>query len=114
MLDDFGTGYSSFGRLASLPIDIIKIDKSFVDNIEGESRPIIEAICSRAFDMKLVAEGVETLVQATSLRSMGVHYLQGYFISRRLPQASVEKWLVTAGAASTRPLAHIMRAMPSA
>jgi len=95
-LDDFGTGFSSLGSLQSLPIDTLKIDKSFVDHVAGESTPIVNAIRSLAFalDMEIVAEGVENGHQATVLRSMGVHYFQGYFFARPLPSEAVRTWLL--------------------
>ncbi len=91
-LDDFGTGFSSLGYLRSMPIDTIKIDKTFIDTMEGESAPIIAAIRSlaHAFDLELVAEGVETANQATLLRSMGVHLLQGFHFSRPLASENVQ------------------------
>jgi len=91
-LDDFGTGFSSLGYLRSMPIDTIKIDKTFIDTMEGESAPIIAAIRSlaHAFDLELVAEGVETASQATLLRSMGVHLLQGFHFSRPLASEHVQ------------------------
>jgi EAL domain-containing protein (putative c-di-GMP-specific phosphodiesterase class I) len=94
-LDDFGTGFSSFGSLRTLPIDVIKIDKSFVDSMDGEPGPIIDAIrsLSRALDLELVAEGVETADQAAALAAMGVHCLRGYYFARPLPSNAVSGWL---------------------
>jgi diguanylate cyclase (GGDEF)-like protein len=96
-LDDFGTGFSSLGYLRSMPIDTLKIDKTFIDTMEGESGPIIAAIRSlaHAFDLELVAEGVETATQATLLRSMGVHLLQGFHFSRPLASENVQAALAT-------------------
>ncbi len=90
-LDDFGTGFSSLGYLRTLPIDTIKIDQSFVQLMHGDTRSIIEAMQSiaRAFDLTVVAEGVETVDQAAALGAMGVHFLQGYFFSRPLEAAFV-------------------------
>jgi len=103
-LDDFGTGFSSLGYLRSMPIDTIKIDKTFIDTMEGESAPIIAAIRSlaHAFDLELVAEGVETANQATLLRSMGVHLLQGFHFSRPLASEHVQAAL----AAGYAPESH--------
>jgi diguanylate cyclase (GGDEF)-like protein len=99
LLDDFGTGFSSFGSVRTLPIDVIKIDKSFVDTMHGESEPIIEAILSlaRALGRETVAEGVETAHQAAVLAAMGVNALQGYYFSRPLPAPAVSAWLTEAG-----------------
>ncbi len=95
-LDDFGTGFSSLGSLQSLPIDTLKIDKSFVDHVEGKSAPIVTAIRSLAYalGMEIVAEGVENAQQAGVLHSMGVHYFQGYFFARPLRSEAVRAWLL--------------------
>ncbi len=89
-IDDFGVGYSSLSHLKYLlPVDQIKIDKSFVDGLldDGESRAIIAAIVelAHALNVQAVAEGVETSDQAVALRAMGCHTAQGYHFSRPLP-----------------------------
>lgn len=85
-LDDFGTGLSSFGYLKTLPLDIIKIDAHFVQNIENDpaNRAIIEAIntIAHGFGLKTVAEGVETETQLAILGALGIDYVQGYLIER--------------------------------
>ncbi|MGB7404658.1 MAG: EAL domain-containing protein [Pacificimonas sp.] len=87
-MDDFGTGYSSLSYLQSLPIDVLKIDRSFVTGIlaSADSRKIIDAIVSlaRALGMKTVAEGVETAEQRLALRDAGCDMGQGYFFSHPL------------------------------
>ena len=90
-LDDFGIGFSSLGYLRTLPIDTIKIDKMFIDNVEGESRAIVEAIqtIAHAFHLGIVAEGVETEAQATALRALGVRSLQGFYFSHPLEAGAV-------------------------
>ena len=84
-LDDFGTGYSSLSYLKKLPIDIIKIDKEFVNDMtnEGQDRVFISAILSmaRALQLEVIAEGVENAEQADILTEMGCRYLQGYHFS---------------------------------
>jgi diguanylate cyclase (GGDEF)-like protein len=109
-LDDFGTGFSSLGALQSLPINILKIDKSFVDQVDTKSYPIVTAIRSLAYalDIEIIAEGVENATQAALLRSMGVHYFQGYLYSRPLPEQQVATWLLdrpgtTVGGAASIP-----------
>ncbi len=91
-LDDFGTGYSSLNYLTQLPIDILKIDKTFVDHIQNEKREfeVVQMIISLAtmFDMETVAEGVESEDQLELLRKMGCHMIQGYYYSK--PLAEVE------------------------
>jgi diguanylate cyclase (GGDEF)-like protein/PAS domain S-box-containing protein len=88
-IDDFGTGYSSLAYLAQLPVDVLKIDKSFVDKISEDSMDasLIETIITMSHTMKLttVAEGVEKLKQATWLRSARCTLGQGYLWSRPVP-----------------------------
>jgi EAL domain-containing protein (putative c-di-GMP-specific phosphodiesterase class I) len=88
-IDDFGTGYSSLSYLHRLPIDILKIDRSFVEMItepEG-TRPIVDAVISmaQALGLRVVGEGVETLGQMEALRKGGCDMLQGYLFSRPVP-----------------------------
>ncbi|MEY3445736.1 MAG: hypothetical protein RIR45_491 [Pseudomonadota bacterium] len=93
-LDDFGTGYSSMTYLRRLPIDVLKIDQSFVrDLVEDEgARSIVQAIIAMAHALqhKVVAEGVETLAQADLLRAWGCDQAQGYYFSRPVPAAALE------------------------
>ncbi len=88
-LDDFGTGYSSLTYLRQLPVDKIKIDKSFVDSVETsiDAPTIIHAVVGigRALGKKVVAEGVETEGQVRFLQAAGVHYMQGYLFGKPMP-----------------------------
>ncbi|MEX2289069.1 MAG: EAL domain-containing protein [Mycobacteriales bacterium] len=88
-IDDFGTGYSSLGRLQALPVDSLKIDKSFVDRITTgeEDLPILTSMLVMAHNLGLevTAEGVETAVQAERLIALGCDYLQGYHFARPEP-----------------------------
>lgn len=88
-IDDFGTGYSSLGRLHNLPIDSIKIDRSFVDLIltSADAEPILTSIIAMAHTLGLdvTAEGVETAHQAALLIALGCDYLQGYHFARPQP-----------------------------
>ncbi|MBY2944394.1 EAL domain-containing protein [Rhizobium leguminosarum] len=90
-IDDFGTGYSSFSRVQNLVVDRIKIDKSFIDAVQGESKPLIEAMIkmARAKGLKTTAEGVETDEQSDALVALGCDSLQGFLISRPLARAAV-------------------------
>jgi EAL domain-containing protein (putative c-di-GMP-specific phosphodiesterase class I) len=96
-LDDFGTGYSSLSYLKRLPIDGLKIDRSFVSDIDtqAESLAIVSAIVSlaKALDLNLVAEGVETERQMVVLRNLGVHAAQGFLLARPMPADDFEKFM---------------------
>lgn len=97
-LDDFGTGYSSLEYLKRYPASILKIDKSFVDPLVTDSVHYqlcdgIVAIAKR-LGIQVVAEGVESEVQAGLLRSMGVDFLQGYLLARPMPAAQLEAFLL--------------------
>ncbi len=96
-LDDFGTGYSSLGRLRELPIDILKIDKAFIDAVatDAESSGLVEAILRMAETLALdtIAEGVEELDQADHLQALGSQLVQGYLFSRPLPASEIPDFL---------------------
>ncbi len=89
-IDDFGTGFSSLSVLATLPVDVLKIDKMFVSEASKNEkyRKILKSIVelSQQLDLKVVAEGIEEVVQLELLKSLGVVYIQGYLISR--PESS--------------------------
>jgi EAL domain-containing protein (putative c-di-GMP-specific phosphodiesterase class I) len=88
-LDDFGTGFSSFVHLNSLPITLLKVDRSFVGGMEKreENRKLVHAMINLAHNLNLevVAEGVETPEQMDLLRSFNCDQVQGFLISRPLP-----------------------------
>jgi len=81
-IDDFGTGYASLSYLKSLPIDILKIDRSFTDGIthDPDDIAIVTAICglAKGLGMELVAEGIETAEQLEKIIELGIDYGQGY------------------------------------
>ena len=85
-LDDFGTGYSSLSHLRRFPIDVLKIDKAFVDGVatSAEDRAVVGAIVSlgQTLELKIVAEGIETAGELQALRTLGVDYGQGYHLGR--------------------------------
>jgi len=91
-MDDFGTGYSSLSKLVSLPVDELKIDRSFITNIEWDarSRSIVEAVVrlGRACGCIVVVEGVETQNQARLVREFGVDQVQGFYWHRPMPFAN--------------------------
>ncbi len=96
-LDDFGTGYSSLKRLKTLPIDNVKIDKCFIDEIvkSKEDRSIIKAVIllSKIFKFDLIAEGIETQEQADKLNALGCNNHQGFFYSKPISADAFETWL---------------------
>ncbi len=97
-IDDFGTGYSSLGYISRLPIDALKIDRSFVLGMTDDSQQvsIVTTIISLAhgLDLKVIAEGVETAAQAHLLRLLKCDQIQGYLLAR--PQAAADAELLLA------------------
>jgi diguanylate cyclase (GGDEF)-like protein/PAS domain S-box-containing protein len=96
-IDDFGTGHSSLRLLAGLPVDVLKIDRSFVSDLvtNRNHRLIVQTTIRLAasLGMKTVAEGVETLEQLELLKALGCDAVQGYFVSRPVTAADLERWL---------------------
>lgn len=93
-IDDFGTGYSSLGYLQRFPLDILKVDKSFVDGLEhGQGTEIVAAVVNlaHALGLVVVAEGVEQPVQLEALRRLGCDFAQGYLFSRPVPPVDL-RW----------------------
>jgi diguanylate cyclase (GGDEF)-like protein/PAS domain S-box-containing protein len=96
-LDDFGTGYSSLSHLHKLPVDALKIDRSFVKSLLLPDRPaIVESILAlaRTLNTSVVAEGIESDVQARELTRLGCTHAQGFLFSRPLSRRSVEELLI--------------------
>ena len=90
-LDDFGTGYSSLSYLSQIPITTLKLDKSFVDKIGTEQESLTESILylCKQLNLDIVAEGVEHNYQASYLKRMKCHKMQGYLFSRPLPEQGI-------------------------
>jgi diguanylate cyclase (GGDEF)-like protein len=103
VLDDFGTGYSSLGHVKRFPIDVLKIDRSFVSGLgqDAEDDAIVSAVLSmgRALGVEVVAEGVETVGQARHLRSLGCTLAQGFLFARPLSPDAVQELLEEGGEA---------------
>ena len=99
-IDDFGTGYSSMSLMKKFPVDTIKIDRSFVQDLphDAEDRAIAEAIIGmgKALGLTVVAEGVETVEQAAFLRDHGCDEMQGYLFSKPVPAESLPDVLCSA------------------
>ena len=108
VLDDFGTGYSSLAYLKHLPLDTIKIDRTFVAGLDGEAdRSIVEAVIALAHGLRIsvVAEGIETEAQFEILRAMGCDTGQGYLFARPLPEPDAARLLSPGrSGASTRAI----------
>ena len=90
-------GFSSLTYLRTLPVDVIKIDQSFVRNMltDANDRAIVESVIflAQRFDHPVLAEGVETMDHAAALRDMGCNLVQGYGIARPMPSGEVLEWL---------------------
>jgi diguanylate cyclase (GGDEF)-like protein/PAS domain S-box-containing protein len=96
-IDDFGTGYSSLSYLHRFPIDVLKIDRSFISRLRNERHDvaIVEAVIAlaRGLNMEVTAEGIETNEQLTQLEQLGCHNGQGYYFGRPMPADSVTQVL---------------------
>jgi diguanylate cyclase (GGDEF)-like protein len=94
-LDDFGTGYSSMKYLRTIPLDVLKIDKHFIDEIENDKQQIFAFMMmqmAHELGLKVVAEGVETKTQFDILKERGCDCIQGYYISRPLPEDALREF----------------------
>ena len=106
-IDDFGTGYSSLSYLRDLPIDVVKMDKSFVEGIADSDQrlALAEGIIqiAKTLSLDVVAEGIETEVQRDLLSSMGCHYGQGFLLAMPMPLIEAEE-LARHGFSSAAPV----------
>ncbi|MGJ8678811.1 putative bifunctional diguanylate cyclase/phosphodiesterase [Paraglaciecola sp.] len=93
-VDDFGTGFSSLSLLQLIAADVVKIDKNFIATMDKGGEAIIQATQHMAKELgySVVAEGVETKVQADALTSMGIQSLQGFYFSKPMPQEELVQW----------------------
>jgi EAL domain-containing protein (putative c-di-GMP-specific phosphodiesterase class I) len=94
-IDDFGTGYSSLSSLMRQPLSMVKVDRSFVQDVPGEGELLIKATIdvARCFGLDVVAEGVETQAQQTRLTALGVNFMQGYLFGRPMSSNEFAAWL---------------------
>jgi diguanylate cyclase (GGDEF)-like protein len=94
-IDDFGTGYSSLARLHTLPIDMLKIDKAFINRIGDGGETLIRAVIEMAhgLGMKVICEGVETTAQVACIAALGGDYIQGYLYSKPMAISELSMWL---------------------
>jgi diguanylate cyclase (GGDEF)-like protein len=96
-LDDFGTGYSALGQAQDLPLDILKVDRSFipVDDLGGRARRLVADIHGIAATLDLITtvEGVESVAVARTLRDLGIQFAQGFLYSKPLPEEEFIQWL---------------------
>jgi diguanylate cyclase (GGDEF)-like protein len=97
MVDDYGTGYASIGHLQSLNVDGLKLDRSLIDTVASDQRmqAIVKATIEmgHALDIKVVAEGVETIEQRQMLTQLGCDFIQGFLIGRPMPLDQLGVWL---------------------
>ena len=111
-VDDFGTGYSSLGYLYRFPMDILKIDRSFISRVDtdGEKLELVRTIITLAWNlgMDVVAEGVETTKQLAQLKMLKCEYGQGYLFSKPMSPADTTIFLTQAN-----PLEHVAQSFPS-
>ena len=96
-IDDFGTGYSSLAYLRDFPIDILKIDRSFVDPLDDDRQAValVRSIIgiAKALDLDVIAEGAETLAQVEVLSQIGCYVIQGYYFGRPAPASEITGYL---------------------
>lgn len=93
-IDDFGTGYSSLSQLQSLGVDIIKIDRAFVHDLDGPGKAIIQAAMhiAKALNYDVIAEGIETEQQVKELEVMGIPSIQGFYFARPMDSETLQQW----------------------
>ncbi|HET6194238.1 MAG TPA: EAL domain-containing protein, partial [Acetobacteraceae bacterium] len=99
-IDDFGTGYSSLNYLQRMPVDVLKIDRSFVDGLEhgGDDLAFARAICdlARTLSLQTIAEGIELPAQADRLGELGCDLGQGYLYAKAMPPERIAELLEAA------------------
>jgi EAL domain-containing protein (putative c-di-GMP-specific phosphodiesterase class I) len=99
-MDDFGTGYSSLSYLSRFPVDILKMDRSFVGSDDNEALTSAIIALGTSLSLEVVAEGIELPEQATSLEELGCELGQGYLFARPMDSEALAEFLTIAGAAT--------------
>jgi EAL domain-containing protein (putative c-di-GMP-specific phosphodiesterase class I) len=103
-IDDFGTGHSSLAHLKRLPVDEVKIDRSFIKELEtqGDDEVIVSSTVNlgHALELKVVAEGVEEASSWNRLRRLGCDFIQGYFIAKPMAVAEFTSWSLAKNASA--------------
>ena len=114
-MDDFGSGYSSLGILKSLPVDVLKLDLSFLsgEGSGGQGGIILNSVIQMAkwLETQTIAEGVETVEQADFLKSVGCNYVQGYLYSKPIPEEEMSRLLSTVDSEKTEPMLKFVRGL---
>ncbi|MDP9166277.1 MAG: diguanylate cyclase [Actinomycetota bacterium] len=114
-IDDFGTGFASIGYLRTLPVDILKIDRTFVSGpqVQGPGETLLEAVVAlgRHLGLEVIPEGIENEADLTRLRALGCDVGQGFLLSRPVPPGDVDTWL--AGADQLLPIEFYPAAPPA-
>ena len=92
-IDDFGTGYSSLSYLKQLPIDTLKIDKSFIDNLDADGEIIVNTIINMGKNLRfrVIAEGIENKQQLDYLKQQKCHEGQGYYFSKPVESKEIQR-----------------------
>ncbi|MBB5448033.1 MULTISPECIES: cyclic di-GMP phosphodiesterase [unclassified Paraburkholderia] len=97
-LDDFGTGYSSLSQLGRIPLDVIKLDRSFTRSIHADmkAQALVRSMVAVAqeLDFQVVAEGIETEAEEAFMKGLGVDYVQGFLYAKPMPAIEFERWLL--------------------
>jgi EAL domain-containing protein (putative c-di-GMP-specific phosphodiesterase class I) len=110
-IDDFGTGYSSLAYLRQLPVDEIKVDRSFMAGLATghQEAAIVRAVTdlAQALSMRVVAEGVEDVATLERLRQLGCHRAQGFLFARSMPADEVLPWIAARQPMASRRLAAV-------
>jgi EAL domain-containing protein (putative c-di-GMP-specific phosphodiesterase class I) len=106
-IDDFGTGYSSLAQLKRLPVDEVKIDRSFIRELEaqGDDDVIVRSTINlgHALNLKVVAEGVEAASSWEALGRLGCDLIQGYYVSKPLPTRQFTAWMTARSSSDRQP-----------